>query len=243
MYTNTITKAILIGTGLVLSATSLSSFAANVPAGTKLAKEQNLVRYNDGQPASIDPQKVEGVPGQFIINDLFEGLVTQDANGNIIPGIATSWDTKDNKTYTFHLRDAKWSNGEPVTAGDFVYAFQRAVNPETASPYAWYVQMTTMKNAKAIIDGKKDKSTLGVKAIDPHTLQITLTSPIPYFLKMLASATMMPVYPPAIEKWGDKWTQPGHLVSDGAYTLEKRVPNGRIVLKRNPNYWDNANTS
>ncbi|MCL9782271.1 ABC transporter substrate-binding protein [Vibrio sp. S4M6] len=242
MYKNKITKAVLFGTGLILSATSMVSYAANVPPGTKLAKVQDLVRYNDGQPASIDPQKVQGVPGQFIINDLFEGLVTQNADGDIIPGIATSWDTKDNKTYIFHLRDAKWSNGKPVTAGDFVYAFRRAVNPATASPYAWYVQMTTMKNAGAIIDGKKKPDTLGVKALNPHTLEVQLNEAIPYFLKMLASATMMPVYPPAIEKWGDKWTQPAHLVSDGAYTLDKRVPNGRIVLKRNPDYWNNNKT-
>ena len=101
--------------------------------------------------------------------------MNQDADGNTIPGVAESWETTDNKTFTFHLRkDAKWSNGDPVTAGDFVYSFQRAVDPNTASPYSWYMEYTKMANAKDIIAGKKDKSELGVKAVDDHTLVVEL---------------------------------------------------------------------
>ncbi|WP_227646966.1 ABC transporter substrate-binding protein, partial [Klebsiella pneumoniae] len=87
--------------------------------------------------ASLDPHKTEGVPESNVIRDLLEGLVNQDANGNVVPGVAESWETTDNKTFTFHIRkDAKWSNGDPVTAHDFVYSFQRAVDPATASPYS-----------------------------------------------------------------------------------------------------------
>lgn len=243
MYKNRITKTILMGAGLSLATMTTASFAATVPAGTHLAKVQQLVRGNRAEPATLDPGLIEGIPGANVANDLFEGLVTQDADGNTIPGVAKSWDTKDNKTYIFHLRkDAKWSNGEPVTAGDFVFSLERAVDPATGSPYSWYLEESNIKNASAIIDGKKDKSTLGVKAIDAHTLQITLESPLPYFVKMLVNSVMMPVYPPAIKKWGDKWTQPKHMVSNGAYELETRVVGGRIVLKRNPYYWDNKHT-
>lgn len=242
MYKNKIMKAFWFSAGLAVAATSTLSYAANVPTGTKLAKVQELTRNNGTEVATIDPQKVEGVPGSNVVRDLFEGLVIQDADGNIIPGIAKSWETKDNKTYIFHLRDAKWSNGDPVTAEDFAYSFRRAVDPNTASPYAWYVEMTTMKNAAAIIDGKKDKSTLGVKVIDPHTLEIQLDKPIPYFVKMMSHTTMMPVHKATVEKWGDEWTKPEHFVSDGAYVLKKWVVNERMVLKRNPEYWDNKDT-
>lgn len=152
------------------------------------------MKGNGAEVASIDPQKTEGVPESNVIRDLFEGLVNQDADGNVVPGVAESWETKDNKTFIFHLRkDAKWSNGDPVTADDFVFTFQRAVDPATASPYAWYLEMTTMKNAAQIIAGKADKSTLGVKAVDANTLEVSLESAVPYFVKMMGHTTVKPV--------------------------------------------------
>ncbi len=243
MYKNKITQALILGAGLAVASTSFSTLAANVPAGTKLAKVQELVRGNGTEVASIDPQKVEGVPESNVIRDLFEGLVNEDGNGNIVPGVAKSWETKDNKTFIFHLRkDAKWSNGDPLTAADFVYSFQRAVDPATASPYSWYLEMTTMKNAAAIIAGKKDKSTLGIQAVDPYTLKIELDTPVPYFVKMMAHTTVKPVNRKVVEKWGDEWTKPAHFVGNGAYTLTKWVVNERMVMKRNPYYWDNKHT-
>lgn len=167
MYKNKITQALLLGAGLAVAATSTLSIAAEVPAGTELAKVQELVRGNGTEVATIDPHKSQGVPESHVIRDLLEGLVNQDGEGNTIPGVAESWETTDNKTFTFHLRkDAKWSNGDPVTAEDFVYSWQRAVDPATASPYAWYMEYTKMVNAKDIVAGKKDKSELGVKAVD-----------------------------------------------------------------------------
>ncbi len=157
--------------------------------------------------------------------------------------MAESWDNKDFKVWTFHLRkDAKWSNGEPVTARDFVYSWQRLVDPKTASPYASYPQYGHIVNVDEIIDGKKAPSELGVKAIDDHTLEVTLSEPVPYFYKLLVNPAMSPVYKPAIEKFGEKWTQPGNIVTNGAYTLKDWVVNERIVMERNPHYWDNAKT-
>ena len=162
----------LLSAALLASSVMGASFcatAAVVPEGVKLATKQELVRGNGTEVASLDPQKTEGVPESHVIRDLLEGLVNQDAAGNTIPGVAERWETPDNKTFTFHLRkNAKWSNGDSVTAHDFVYSFQRAVDPATASPYSWYLDMTTMVNASDIIAGKKDKSTLGVKAVDDY---------------------------------------------------------------------------
>ncbi|MBY6198740.1 ABC transporter substrate-binding protein [Vibrio hangzhouensis] len=243
MYKNKITQALLLGAGMAVAATSFSTLAADVPAGTKLAAKQELVRGNGTEVASIDPHKTEGVPESHVIRDLLEGLVNQDADGNTIPGVAESWETTDNTKFTFHLRkDAKWSNGDPVTAQDFVYSFKRAVDPNTASPYSWYLEMTTMENAADIIAGKKDKETLGVTALDDHTLVVQLEQAVPYFVKMMGHTTVKPVHQATVEKFGDQWTKPENFVGNGAFVLEKWVVNERIELVRSANYWDNDNT-
>ncbi|NOH67537.1 ABC transporter substrate-binding protein [Vibrio rotiferianus] len=243
MYKNKITQALLLGAGLAVAAASTTAFAADVPAGTKLADKQELVRGNGTEVATIDPHKSQGVPESHVIRDLLEGLVNQNADGDTIPGVAESWETPDNKTFTFHLRkDAKWSNGEPVTAQDFVFSWQRAVDPATASPYSWYMEYTKMKNAKDIVAGKKDKSELGVKATDDHTLVVELDSAVPYFVMMMGHTTTKPVHKATIEKYGDQWTKPEHFVGNGAYVVDKWVVNERLVLKRNELYWDNDKT-
>jgi oligopeptide transport system substrate-binding protein len=217
--------------------------AADVPAGTKLAPEQTLVKGNGSEPATLDPQKVEGTPESNVLRDLFEGLVSSGPKGETLPGVAESWETKDNKHYVFHLRkDAKWSNGDPVTAHDFVFAFQRAVDPKTASPYSWYMEIPTIINASDIIAGKKPADTLGVKAVDDHTFEVQLEKAVPYFVSMLSHTTTYPVPKKVIEKFGDKWTQPGNMVSNGAYVLKDWVVNERVDVERNPNYWNNGKT-
>ncbi|EEX37392.1 ABC transporter substrate-binding protein [Vibrio metschnikovii] len=243
MYKNKITQALLLGAGLTVATASFSALAADVPAGTKLAPVQELIRGNGTEVASLDPHKTEGVPESHVIRDLLEGLVNQDADGNTIPGVAERWETSDNQTYTFYLRkDAKWSNGDPVTAQDFVYSWQRAVDPATASPYSWYMEYTKMKNAKEIIAGEKASTTLGVKALDDHTLVVELDTPLPYFVMMTGHTTMKPVHKGTIEKHGDEWTRAGNYVSNGAYMLDRWVVNERLELKRNPNYWDDSKT-
>lgn len=243
MYKNKITQALLLGAGLAVAATSTLSIAAEVPAGTELAKVQELVRGNGTEVATIDPHKSQGVPESHVIRDLLEGLVNQDGEGNTIPGVAESWETTDNKTFTFHLRkDAKWSNGDPVTAEDFVYSWKRAVDPATASPYAWYMEYTKMVNAKDIVAGKKDKSELGVKAVDANTLVVELETAVPYFVMMMGHTTVKPVHKATVEKFGDQWTKPGNFVGNGAFAVDKWVVNERLVLKRNDQYWNNDKT-
>ncbi|MFI3275138.1 ABC transporter substrate-binding protein [Vibrio sp.] len=243
MYKNKITQALLLGAGLAVAASSTLSIAAEVPAGTELAKVQELVRGNGTEVATIDPHKSQGVPESHVIRDLLEGLVNQDGEGNTIPGVAESWETTDNKTFTFHLRkDAKWSNGDPVTAQDFVYSWKRAVDPATASPYAWYMEYTKMANAKDIVAGKKDKSELGVKAVDANTLVVELETAVPYFVMMMGHTTMKPVHQATVEKYGDQWTKPEHFVGNGAFSVDKWVVNERLVLKRNDQYWNNDKT-
>ncbi|KJG02637.1 ABC transporter substrate-binding protein [Photobacterium angustum] len=243
MYKNKITQALMVSASFAVAATSFSSFAAQVPADVKLADKQELVRGNGTEPESLDPQKVSGVSESNVIRDLLEGLVNQDSKGNLVPGAAKSWETADNKTWIFHLReDAKWSNGDPVTADDFVYTWRRLADPKTASPYASYIQMTTMANAEDIIAGKKPADTLGVEAVDTHTLKVTLDKPVSYFASMLVHTSMKPVNQKVVEKFGDDWTKVGNYVSNGAYKLDKWVVNERIVLTRNDNYWDNKDT-
>ncbi|GAD29080.1 periplasmic oligopeptide-binding protein [Photobacterium leiognathi lrivu.4.1] len=243
MYKNKITQALMMSLGFAVAATSFSSFAAQVPADTKLADKQELVRGNGTEPESLDPQKVSGVPESNVIRDLLEGLVNQDSKGNLVPGAAKSWETEDYKTWTFHIRDdAKWSNGDPVTAEDFVYTWRRLADPKTASPYASYIQMITMANAEDIIAGKKAPETLGVEAVDSKTLKVTLDKPVSYFASMLVHTSMKPVNQKVVEKFGDEWTKVGNYVSNGAYKLDTWVVNERIVLARNENYWDNKNT-
>jgi len=239
-----ITKKSLVAAG-VFSALLAGNvaMAANVPAGVQLAEKQTLVRNNGSEVQSLDPHKIEGVPESNINRDLFEGLLVTDVDGHPSAGVAEKWENKDFKVWTFQLRkDAKWSNGEPVTAQDFVYSWQRLADPNTASPYESYLQYGHIANIDDIIAGKKPATELGVKAIDDHTLEVTLSEPVPYFYKLLVHSSMSPVPKAVVEKFGEKWTQPANLVSNGAYKLKSWVVNERIVLERNTNYWDNAKT-
>ena len=239
-----ITKKSLVAAGILtaLIAGNVAT-AAVVPAGVQLAEKQTLVRNNGSEVQSLDPHKIEGVPESNISRDLFEGLLISDVDGKPSPGVAEKWDNKDFKVWTFHLRkDAKWSDGTPVTAQDFVYSWQRLANPNTASPYASYLQYGHIVNIDDIIAGKKPVTDLGVKAIDDHTFEVTLSEPVPYFYKLLVHSSVSPVPKAAVEKYGDKWTQPANIVTNGAYKLKDWVVNERIVLERNTNYWDNAKT-
>ena len=183
-------KTKLLQSMLLASAVAAASFtpqvlAADVPAGTKLADVQEFVRDNGAEPGSLDPQKIEGVPGANLARDLFEGLLNQGRNGDELPGVATDYSTNDDNTvYTFNLRNnAKWSNGDTVTAHDFVFAWQRAVDPATGSPYSWFIEIPGITNASAIIAGEKEPSELGVRAVDDFTFEVTLDAPVAFFGK------------------------------------------------------------
>jgi len=227
---------------LALSGVSSLSFAADVPQGTVLAQQQVLVRHIKDEPASLDPAKAVGLPEIQVIRDLFEGLVNQDGKGNIIPGVATKWQTNDNRTWTFTLRDdAKWSDGTPVTAQDFVYSWQRLVDPKTTSPFAWFAALAGITHAQDIIDGKATPDKLGVTAVDAKTLRVQLDKPLPWFVNLTANFSLYPVQKANVES-DPNWTRPGKLIGNGAYVLKERVVNEKLVVVPNANYWDNAKT-
>jgi len=201
-----------------------------------------LNRGNGAEPETLDPQLLTGVPEANISYELYEGLATLDAHGNPTGGVAKSWEVSDDgKVYTFHLRDdAKWSNGDPITADDVVYSLRRIVDPKVNAEYAYIY--SPILNADDINSGKeKDLTKLGVVALDPHTVKITLKASTPYFLGLLAHTSGMIVDHTAIEKYGDQWTRPGHSVSSGAYMITEWTPQSRIVLVKNPYFHDAAN--
>ncbi|KAA1051979.1 ABC transporter substrate-binding protein [Pseudocitrobacter sp. 73] len=231
--------AIMLATGLAFLSTSAN--AANVPQGTILAEKQELVRNNGSEPASLDPHKVESDVEFNIISDMFDGLVAVKPDGTIEPRLAASWENKGN--WIFHLREGiTWSDGTPITAQDVVWSWQRLVDPKTASPYASYLGNMNIVNAADIAEGKKAPDTLGVKALDDKTLEITLTQPTAAFLPMLAHPSLVALDKTLIMRFAEKWTKPEHFVSSGPYTLSQWVVNERIVGKRNPRYWDDAHT-
>lgn len=233
----------LLISSLLTSVGTTSAFADGIPENIQLAVEQVLVRANDAEAATLDPAKAEGMPEMHILRDLFEGLVIQDRNGNIVPGVAQSWETEDNQTFVFHLRkDAKWSNGDSVTADDFVYALRRAVDPQLASPNVWYLEMTRIKNIVDVAEGKLPVEELGVEALDNYTLRFELEAKVPYFVAMTGHTSMMPVHKATVEQGVKPWSDPKQFVGNGAFVLDKWVVNERIELKKNPNYWDADDT-
>lgn len=231
--------AIMLATGLAFLTTAVS--AANVPEGTVLADKQELIRNNGSEPASLDPHKVESDVEFNIISDMFDGLVAVKPDGTIEPRLAASWENKGN--WIFHLREGiTWSDGTPITAQDVVWSWQRLVDPKTASPYASYLGNMNIVNAGDIAEGKKASDTLGVKALDDKTLEITLTQPTAAFLPMLAHPSLVALDKTLVTRFAEKWTKPEHFVSSGPYTLSQWIVNERIVGKRNPRYWDDAHT-
>ncbi len=222
------------------STAPLLAQATHPDTGEKLAADQTFTYRLPDTIKTLDPQLNEETIGGHLLRQMFEGLLIQDAEGGLIPGVAESYEaSNENKTYTFKLRDtARWSNGDPVTAHDFVYAWQRAADPATASPYAWYVELTSMVNAAEIIAGEKTPDTLGVKALDDQTLEVQLTQPLPYFPAMTTYATLAPAPKAAIEAHGDEWTKVANMIGNGAYVLSDRVVGEKITLTKSDTYWN-----
>ena len=219
-------------------ATTETQQAAATPAAP--AAEQVLHRGNGAEPETMDPQKSTGVTEANIQYEMFEGLTTYTPDGQVTPGVAEKWEVSDDgKTYTFHLRDSKWSNGDPVTAADFVYSFQRLVDPAIAADYAPIAD--PILNAENIRKGEeKDLSKLGVKAVDDKTFQVTLEKAAPYFLGLIRHNTFLPVHKATVEKFGQDWTKPGNTVGNGAFTMQEWTPQASITLVKNPNYYGAA---
>uniref|UniRef100_UPI0030F42B64 ABC transporter substrate-binding protein n=1 Tax=Xenorhabdus entomophaga TaxID=3136257 RepID=UPI0030F42B64 len=242
MIKNKITRLLTCFVSLILGSITFS-YAAVVPLDVQLADKQEITRNNFSEPASLDPHKADGSSEFDILRDFFERLVDTDKEEKIIPALAESWETKDNKTWIFHLRKgAKWSDGTPITAHDVVFSFQRLVTPDTISPYGSYLIQATVVNAQDVLSGKKKPEELGIKALDDSTIEIALERPKAGFLQMLAHPAMSPVSEKVIKKYGSKWTQPQFFVSNGPFKLSEWVVNEKIVGIRNPYYWDDKNT-
>lgn len=233
----------LILTTILACGLALPAFAAKPADGEKLAQNQELNFWILDALKSLDPGKNTDREGSDALRQLFEGLMNEDQTGAMVPGVAESYDVSDDKkTYTFHLRDAKWSNGDPVTANDFVYGWRRLADPATASEYAWFMELMNVENAPGVVKGEKKPEELGIKAIDDKTVEVKLSAATPYFLKTLAHPATFPIPQKVVEAEGDKWTQPGKLVSNGAYKLDKHDLGVQAVMSKNDNYWDAANT-
>jgi oligopeptide transport system substrate-binding protein len=214
------------------------------------ANSSQTITYNiNAEPKTIDPGLSNSIEGGQVIVNAFEGLLDLDKNGQPVPGVAEKWDvSKDGLHYVFHLRkDAKWSDGKPVTAHDFEYAWKRALDPKTASQYAY--QLYYLKNGEAYNNSADPKATnkatadqVGVKAVDDYTLDVTLESPTPYFLSLMSFPTYMPVRKDIVEKHPNSWaTKASTYISDGPFMLKDWKLKDSLVLVKNPNYWDAKN--
>ncbi len=223
-------RRLCIGLVLALLSTSAAALAETI-----------LQRGNRDEPETLDPHKSDGYQEYWVQSDLFEGLTRIDAHGQVVPGVAESWDiAPDGLTWTFHLRpNLRWSDGSPLTADDFVWSLRRVVDPATAASYA--SAFLPIVGAKGITDGTdKDLTKLGVAAPDARTVVIRLTEPTAYLGGLLTLGIGFPLPRKAIEAYGDEWTRPGHIVGDGAFVMDSWTPQLEIRLKRNPNYYDAA---
>jgi oligopeptide transport system substrate-binding protein len=213
-------------------------------------RTHTLLLGNQNEPADLDPHVVNAYTDMNILVALFEGLTVLDEKTSAgLPGVAERWDVSaDGLTYTFHLRaDARWSNGDPVTARDFAFSFQRILTPAFGAEYSY--MLWPIKNAEAFNKGKlSDFASVGVDVVDDRTLRIRLERPTPYLPSLAAHGTWLPLHRATLEKFdavakrGTAWTRPGNLVSNGPFTLAEWTPNARLVVTKNPRYWDAAHT-
>ena len=207
----------------------------------KLSSDQVLKIGNRSEPRFLDPALAEGQTEGYILKALFEGLVTFDPFSlEVVPGVAESWSvSKDGMQYQFKIRkNAKWSDGTELNANDFVYSWQRVLNPKTASAYAYILY--PIKGAKPYNLGKtKDANSIGVKALDPYTLQVDLEHPVSYFLQLVAFWTYRPVPKHIVEKFdGELWTREKNMVSNGPFKMDQWRLNQHVKLVKNPLYWN-----
>ncbi|HOY61774.1 MAG: Periplasmic oligopeptide-binding protein precursor [bacterium ADurb.Bin236] len=212
--------------------------------GKVLPPQEQVFHFNlSAEPETLDPGLMTGSVEFTISTQIFEGLVQYDPDTlEPIPGMAESWEVNDEHTeFVFHLRrNAKWTNGDPVTAGDFVYSWKRVLEPETTAEYAY--QLFYIKNAKKYYDKEiSDFSQVGLKAVDDFTLKVTLDSPTHFWLDLLAFHTLMPVNKKCVEKFNDKWTRPENIVTNGPFKLTEWKPKSKLVMTKNPGYYDAAN--
>jgi oligopeptide transport system substrate-binding protein len=199
--------------------------------------EQCLEYGIEIEPLTLDPQKSNLLSESRVIGDLMMGLTTESPDASPLPGMASSWETSaDGLTWTFHLREARWSDGQPVTADDFVYGLRRLLAPETASIYAYLAYI--IKGAQAVNEGKAAPGTVGARALDPRTLQLVLEHPAPYLPQLLMHQSFYPAPAHVVAKYGDAWVQPGKYVSNGPYKLVSWRLGDHIQAVKNPYFFE-----
>ena len=232
--------ASIIGVSLLLTACSSGEKETK---NTAKATDKNETKQSINLPyiaeiPTMDVTKATDSESMNVMRNVFEGLYILREDNKVIPGVAKSYEvSEDKKTYTFHLRDSKWSNGTPVKAADFVFSWKRAVNPDTAAEYAFL--FFDIKNAKRINSKELPIDQLGVKAIDDHTLEVQLEQPIPYFIDLTTFATFLPINEKYFESQGKQYgLEASQLVYNGAFTLDNWKHEQGFHLKKNSNYWD-----
>ena len=236
-------KIVCLLTALMSAALILASCGGGSDkTSTANNADAEFIIGNGAEPQSLDPAKIQGVPEHRINLALFEGLVTYDPKtGTPIPGVAESWDiSEDGMTYTFHLRNAQWSDGTPITAQTFVDSWLRTLAPETASQYAFMINMV-VKGAEDFNKGKADASAVAIKAVDDKTFEVQLTGPAPYATDVIAHYAFNAVPLHAIEKFGADWIKPGNFVGNGPFVLESWVPQEKVTVVPNEKYWNKEN--
>ncbi|HEX6866885.1 MAG TPA: peptide ABC transporter substrate-binding protein [Caulobacteraceae bacterium] len=199
-----------------------------------------LMWGNTLEPATLDPQQMTTLSEFAIVGDLIQGLTTDAPDGSVLPGMAAGWETSDDGlVWTFHLRKAKWSDGEPVTADDFVFAYRRILDPNTAASYAYLAYL--FRNAQPIAEGKLPPTALGARALDDRTLELTLEHPAPHLPQLLKHSAFYPVPKHTVERYGDRWAAPDHYVSNGPYKLTAWRLGDYVQVEKNPDFWDADN--
>lgn len=210
-----------------------------------LADAQEMVYVLNNEPDGIDPNVTNNSFATPFLSNCFEGLVTYDTNGEVVPGNAESWESNDDMTvYTFHLREGlKWSDGTALTANDYVYSALRVLTPETTSQYVNMISDYVV-NGQEYYEGSASAEDVGVKALDDNTLEFTLKAPCPYFVDMVSMWVYFPVQQATIEANGDKWTTtPEAYVCNGPFKITEMNMGESMVLEKNENYWDAENVT
>ncbi|MGY2049057.1 peptide ABC transporter substrate-binding protein [Methylobacterium sp. JK268] len=224
----------------LLAGLGAAALARPIRAAESAPRPALYRRGNDADPETLDPHRSSSLSEATILLDLFEGLTTYDAEGRVVAGAAADWTTSpDGLTWTFTLRpDGRWSNGDPVVAEDFVAGFRRVLDPATGAKYASV--LFPLRGAEGVNRGARPVENLGVRAPDPRTVVIDLDQPTPYLLELMTHQASTPVHRPSLARFGDAFSRPGNLVSNGAYQLVDVVPSDRVLASRNPHFRDAA---
>ena len=233
----------------LVAAAALTGCGGGTMDAKEAAGKKILLVGNGADPRFMDLHLINSVSEHHIMLALFEGLVAEhkSKDDDVEPGVAERWETNSDKSvWTFHLRqDARWSDGVPITAEDFVWSWRRMLTAELAAEYSQ--MLFALKHGRGFYEKKLSAGEVGVKALDPRRLEVTLVGPTPHFLLMLLHTSWWPVPRHVIEKYGDPldrvnpWTHEGNMVSNGAFKLKRNLFRQVLEVEKNPQYWDVAN--